>query len=367
MSKKKKTVFLPGFGNKPAHLVGRDEVIQSFVEGLEQPVGHPNRATLLIGQRGMGKTALLLEFASRATEAGYVVARVTASAELLDDLVGIIQRNIKDHLSKLPQIKGVSAGALGFSFGLTLKDDKDKEVSFLNKMLALCDELEKHDLGLVLLVDEVQAKTDQLQVLTTAYQHLVGEGKDVVIAMAGLPHAISAVLNDDVLTFFNRAHKVHLEALNLNDISVYYSEVFDSQGLSISAKALDEAVKGTYGYPYLLQLIGYYLLDYAAQQNSITEEIVAKALISARRDLVETIFMPVLSPLSPKDKEFLRAMSLDLDESRISDIKQRLNMSDAMVQTYRRRLIEADVIASPYRGYLTFVVPYLGEYLRGEV
>jgi hypothetical protein len=35
-------------------------------------------------------------------------------------------------------------------------------------------------------------------VLISAYQHLVGEGKNVIIAMAGLPHAISDILNDEV-------------------------------------------------------------------------------------------------------------------------------------------------------------------------
>lgn len=216
-------------------------------------------------------------------------------------------------------------------------------------------------------MDEVQAKTEQLQILTTTYQHLVGEGKDVVIAMAGLPHAISAVLNDDVLTFFNRAHKVHLGALNLNDISIYYSEVFDSLGLSISPKALEGAVAGTRGYPYLLQLIGYYILNYTKHEKSITEEAVSKALASARRDLVDNIFRPVLAPLSAKDRDFLKAMSKDPEESRVADIKERLKMSNAMVQTYRKRLMDGDIIASEHRGYLSFVVPYLGEYLRGEM
>jgi hypothetical protein len=218
-----------------------------------------------------------------------------------------------------------------------------------------------------LLIDEVQARSDQLQVLTSAYQHLVGEGKNVVIAMAGLPHAISDILNDEVLTFFNRARKVHLGPLPLNSISVYYAEVFENLGLSISQECLDKAVEGTRGYPYLLQLIGYYLLAYVGGQQEITEETVSRALVSARRDLEENIFMPVLKPLSQKDEQFLKAMSEDLDTSRIADIKKRLKTSDAMVQMYRRRLIDAGIIASQRKGFLSFVVPYLGEYLRGDL
>jgi hypothetical protein len=44
--------------------------------------------------------------------------------------------------------------------------------------------------------------------------------------MAGLPSAISSVLYDDILTFLNRACKVHLEPLNLEDIRVYYAQTF---------------------------------------------------------------------------------------------------------------------------------------------
>ena len=37
--------------------------------------------------------------------------------------------------------------------------------------------------------------------LVIAYQELVGEGLDVALVMAGLPGAVSATLNDHVLTF----------------------------------------------------------------------------------------------------------------------------------------------------------------------
>ena len=361
------SVFYPTFGNRPAQLVGRDEVVQDFVDGLMHTVGHPNRATLLIGQRGMGKTALLLEFASKAEDAGYITARVTANSQMLEDIIGMIYKNGNDYLKKHPKIRGVSAGAFGFSIGLTLQDAGAQNLSFLNQMILITEELKKHDLGLVLLVDEVQKQSVELQVLTTTFQHLVGEGRNIVLAMAGLPHAISSVLNDEVLTFFNRAHKVYLGPLNLNAISVFYSEVLDTLGLAISQENLETAVCATRGYPYLLQLIGYYLLKYAGKQSEITDEMVSRSLTSARRDLIDNIFSPVLKPLSDKDRQFLKAMAKDVEESKITDIKTRMKTSDATIQTYRKRLIDAGIIAAERRGYLALVVPYLGEYLRGEI
>ena len=74
-----------------------------------------------------------------------------------------------------------------------------------------------------------------------------------------------------------------------------------------------------------------------------------------------------MKPLSDKDRKFLKAMAKDDEESSIASIKTRLESSDSIIQTYRKRLISSGIIASERRGYLTFVVPYLGEYLRGAI
>ena len=55
-------LFSPSFGNKPRVLVGRDQVMQTLVEGLASYPGSKERARLIIGQRGLGKTVLLLSW-----------------------------------------------------------------------------------------------------------------------------------------------------------------------------------------------------------------------------------------------------------------------------------------------------------------
>ena len=359
-----KTVFLPTFGNRPAELIGRDSVIEGFQKGLLQPIGHPNRATLLVGQRGMGKTALLLEFSDHAEKSGFVVARTTATENLLDDIIGAIQ--VYETKVK-PKVKGVSAGALGFSLGLTFSEGLEQHLSFQNKLSLLLNELEKQNKGVVILIDEIQAHGKALRLLTTAYQHLVGENKNIVIAMAGLPHAISSILNDEVLTFFNRAKKIRLEPLPLNAISLYYSKVFGELGKKISAEDLETAVEMTRGYPYLLQLIGYYLLEYAGNSPEITGSHIKLANISARRDMIDNIYEPVVKLLSLKDMQFLKAMAEDGGVSRVSDIKGRLNVNDSLVQAYRKRLLETGIISAERRGEVAFTLPYFDEYLCGNL
>jgi hypothetical protein len=359
--------FLPAFGNKPKHNIGRKAVTADFIEGLNKPIGHRKRATLLIGQRGMGKTALLLEFAEMAEQNNYVAARVTAGDDMLSEIIQTIQVNGAAHIpGSKAKVKGFSAGALGFSFGLTFTDETEAQFGFRIKLGLLCDELATYGKSILVLVDEVQSNTPQMRSLATTYQHLVGEGKDIALVMAGLPGSMSAVLNDDILTFLNRAHKVYLEPLPRGEIIVCYAEEFTNQGRSIEPRLLEKAASATKGYPYLFQLIGYYTLAYAQVSDVITPKIVRQAIQSSKQDMIDSIFGAALKPVSSRDREFLQAMARDPEDSKIADIKDRMGVNQSYAQKYRTRLIEAGIIAPTKRGELSFAIPYLGEYLRGE-
>ena len=81
MSASRDTIFSPAFGNRPAHLLGRDYLIDEIVASFSSRPGSKERATVLLGQRGYGKTVLLWELADRAREGGLAVASPTAVRE----------------------------------------------------------------------------------------------------------------------------------------------------------------------------------------------------------------------------------------------------------------------------------------------
>ena len=68
------TIFSPLFGNRPNQLVERDAMIEQLLGGLASKPGSKERATLILGQRGSGKTVMLWELADRARDKGFVVA-----------------------------------------------------------------------------------------------------------------------------------------------------------------------------------------------------------------------------------------------------------------------------------------------------
>ena len=74
--------FTPAFGNRPSKLVGRDRELSLILNGLDARPGSKERAVVLLGQRGYGKTVPLWEIADRARERGFVVATHEAMTKL---------------------------------------------------------------------------------------------------------------------------------------------------------------------------------------------------------------------------------------------------------------------------------------------
>ena len=358
-------IFRPSFGNKPDNLVGRESALSTLTQCFDSYPGMRERAVLITGQRGMGKTAMLLEASDLASSKGFVAVRTTCGAALLDNILDGLQHAGNQLVTqRKPPIKGFSAGALGFSFGLTFTDEARQSYGFKTKLGMICERLEEKDLGVAILVDEVRPNSEAMRQLATAYQELTGDGRNLALIMAGLPSVVSALLEEETLTFLNRATKVRLSSISESSVRQYYSSAFSRSKRSIAIKTLRDAAAATEGFPYMLQLIGYYLVSLTSEGEQITSETLDEALVLARADLDENVFLPMVRPLSQTDMAFLEAMAHDNSTSRVADIQKRLGMSQGSVQSYRKRLIEAGVVTSPRRGELCFVVPMLADYLR---
>ena len=138
-------------------------------------------------------------------------------------------------------------------------------------------------------------------------------------------------------------------------------------GKSIGGRDLERAAAATLGYPYLLQLVGYYLLEFAGSATSITSDAVELAIRASRQALEDAVFAPCLAPLSKRDEEFVRAMAVDCGASAVSEVAKRLGVSASSAQQTRARLIGHGVITAPRVGAVELAVPYLAEFLRGEL
>lgn len=360
-----KNPFTPRFAIQPPLLVGRDEILADFEEALED-YGAPANASLITGPRGSGKTVLLHRFEELARQKKWQVLQVSTRPGILDELVSTHLPELLNQLEK-PKKKLKQAGFTAFGTGGSLgwEAPPAPAPSFRSLLFRAADLAEQQGGGLLLTLDEVQREAiADLRVITQEVQHAFRENKRLVFAAAGLPRAVSDLLNDNVLTFLRRSERFVLGPVDPEDVRQALQVPAQQQGKPFSQEALDLAVEGTRGYPYLIQSVGRYSWDFARQKPEIGFEEAELGVAKARRKVGQLVHEPALAALSDIDRSFLVAMAVDRGPSKVADLIERLSISPQYANTYRQRLMEQEMVFSPRRGYLDFTLPYLREYLQ---
>ena len=367
--------FRPSFGVTPPLLVGRDAEVLAFGDALDAGPGAPGRATLYAGVRGIGKTVMLNEAETQARQRGWVVVSETAVPGLIDRLTAQRLPEVAASLELSATGRRVTAVAFPFHLGgLTWQPPTAEDRPDLRAQLtALTDHLADHGTGLLLTVDELhRADRAGMRELAATIQHLFREERSIAFAGAGLPTAVADLLNDDVLTFLRRADRYHLGDADPADVEEALRSPLATAGYRITDRALGVATAGTGGYPFLIQLVGFWigkLADADAKGTAtevvlIDETIAAAGVQAARRRLGSLIHEPALRDLSHVDRTFLAAMAVDDGPSKMADVAARLDADANYASQYRLRLIASDMIRPAGRGRVDFTLPYLRDYLR---
>ena len=347
-------------------LIGRERVIRDFDKGLDNGVGAPGRIMLITGARGTGKTVMLTVLGDKARAYKWDVIEETASDGLCERLVNELRS--KDSLiDKLTINPSISIAGASVSLGEAELSAKRMPETLRKAMSARLDVLEKHDVGLMISIDETQAASRaDLIAIATAIQHQIRERRNVAIIFAGLPQMVSDLFDDEVITFLRRARTNVLADVPVDEVEEAFAQTFEDSGMSIDAKLLSRAAKATAGYPYMIQLVGYYIWDTADSRGStvISEEDVSEGIREAHVDLDNAVCIPELHGLSKNDKAYLKAMAISDGPSETSEVAERMGRSAKYAATYRKRLLDAYVIRQTDRGEVDFAVPFLREYLR---
>ena len=109
--------------------------------------------------------------------------------------------------------------------------------------------------GLLITIDEIPTHDyDELRAFGNAFQLVRRTNTNIALAVAGLPHAVSEMLNEDVLTFLRRGARYTLGIVEEIEASYAIGEPLRNSGRHISDAALDHAAHASRGYPFLIQL-----------------------------------------------------------------------------------------------------------------
>jgi len=353
--------FTPAFGSEPVILAGREEIISDILGGLGNGPGDPNRSTILIGPRGSGKTVLLTKAANESEQIGWITARVTASENMLSSILEQTLNNGKEFLPKKSKTTLTELHALGAGF--SLETVKESNPSWRMRMTKILDIFEESNIGLLITVDELDAKQPEMVMLVRDFQHFVSEKREIALLMAGLPGKTLQMFQDKNISFVRRAFQHYLDAIPLPDVKEAIRKTIEASGRSIEEEALKMATSYTNGFPFLIQLIGYHMWRQSSDEKNISLSDVLKGIECSDDYMEKMILETTIKDLSDRDIEFLNAMLPDSDESRISDIITRMNVTASAAGQYRLRLIRQGVIEEFGRGKVRFAMPLLKEYM----
>jgi hypothetical protein len=354
--------YNPSFGHKPERFLGREIIVDEIISAFDDP-SSPWRTTLLIGVRGSGKTALLNDI-NESVDSNFIKVFISPNSDMLDVILSQIYSQMpKSFIKSIPNLSKVTIAG---SIELDINNDEPYFLkNFRHQITKMLDELRKKDYKVLFLIDESQKHSDAMRIFISTYQSLINEKYNVHLIMAGLPNVITDILNDNVLTFLRRAHQVELDNVDLLLVSHDYKLIFKDKS-KISDDLLDQAAMITKGYPYLIQLVGYYLWRILSSDNHY-ENILDQVVVQAKSMMFQNVHKLLFKELSSGDKLFVNAMAVDSNISNFADITLRTGKTKSYLSNYRARLINLGYIKPIGRGELVFTLPFTRDYLLREI
>ena len=335
-----------------------------------------------IGLRGVGKTVLLNRFAEIAEQEALRVAFIEAPET--GDFRTLIAIRLRKVLLQLEQ-RGPAAAVLRamrvlktFSLKLpdgttialdvdALKGEADSGVlsqDLPDLFVAVGEAVAHQETGLLLAIDEVQYLSgDELGALITAIHRTSQRDLPVVLVGAGLPQlpGLAGDAKSYAERLFDFPEVGSLAASQAADALLIPANKLD---VDFTDDAVRQIVEEAHGYPYFLQEWGYHVWNHAPTQV-ITLDDVRSVRPSVIDQLDRNFFLVRFDRLTPKEKEYLRAMAeLGPGPHRSGDIAARLGVKVESIAPRRSDLIVKGMVYSPAHGDTAFTVPMFDEYLK---
>lgn len=279
-------------GVNPQIFLGRDLEEQAFLKALQDKPGNPYRFNRVTGERGMGKTTLLYQFITIAKgekwETIYLSSKNNLINKLVESEIPHIESKIngKNILKQYKKTTKLDVKVLSLELE---KKNKQIRENLKNGLRMLLNNKKVH--GLYIAIDEININNiDDLVELITTLTELFGENHNIAASFAGVTSNVNELLNQKNTTFLMRTKEIVLEPISLTQIEIMYKNIFEENGFTFSEEHPRKLAVATKGYPYMVQLLGYYLWDLAENKKAITNELVEDAIKLAEEEYFNNVY-----------------------------------------------------------------------------
>jgi AAA ATPase domain len=379
--------FSPGAGSPPPELAGRGPLLEQARITLGRvKAGRPERSFLLVGLRGVGKTVLLNKV--RELAGGFDYRAVLIEAHEGKPLAALLLPALRQVLISLDRMAQISQKAKrglrvlkSFFDGLKLKypdieigidvdpetgiaDSGSLEADLAEVFVAVGEAAADRHTAVALIIDEMQyLDEEELSALIMAMHQISQRQLPVVLVGAGLPQLVA--LAGRSKSYAERLFQFpEVGALQPIDAEDAVQEPVQEQGVRFTEAALQEIIVQTKGYPYFLQEWGYQSWNLATQ-SPIGIDVIHQATRESIRRLDANFFRVRFDRLTPREKDYLRALA-DLGDTaqRSGDIAERLKVKVQSIAPVRNGLIKKGMIYSPAHGDTAFTVPLFSDFMK---
>lgn len=379
--------YSPGAGTPPHELVGRDELRKRVSVAIERiKRGKSAKSVLMVGLRGVGKTVLLEQMRLDAEASGaHTVRMESPENRSLPAILAPQLRIALLRLSRVASTKDMATRSLkalaGFVTALKvtyqdievgidfepepgLADNGDLEVDLTALLEEVGKAAQQGGTAVVLFIDELQYVNEtELAALITALHRCAQLRLPVTLVGAGLPQLRAR--SGNAKSYAERLFDFpEIGALPPADAFRAIEGPAADEGVEYANGAIELILDKTNCYPYFLQEWGKHAWD-VADASPITQGDVEAASTIAVAALDESFFRVRFDRLTPKEKEYLRAMAqLGPGPHRSGDIAESLGKRVSALGPIRESLITKGMIWSPRHGDTAFTVPLFDEFMR---
>jgi hypothetical protein len=396
--------YVPGAGTRPHALVGREDIIESFVATLERlERGRSATAPVITGSRGSGKTVLLNELVGQAQTRGWFTApeEVTPGSNL-PRLAAFMARDVLFEMSARRRFSERVQRALGVlkaftsvkAFGIELTVDaeavpgKADTGDLARDLRGLFVELgtlaRDHDVGVLFALDEIHALGErELDALHFALHRAAQDNLPIAFVACGLfpswqSGAEAQAPSVQPSSYAARMYApfyVRLKPLSNEHARRALADPAADESCTWTDEALARAIEFCEGNVWLIQMLANATWKTAAGP-SITLDDVVRAEGETQEQLDEWFMPRLLRTLDAEERRLLAAMARHSERGAVpfAALLEILDGWDGeeivrtAAQLARRDLVEIEKGAGAWvniaHDSVSFTVPRIGLYLR---
>ena len=344
--------FSSTFGIKPKQYVVNDQMEEILLNfSYPEPT---ERAYMITGVRGSGKTVMLTDISERISETdGWLVINILPGDNMLQSLASKLYSH--------SLFKGIFSNLkLDISFpgiGISTETDADKFFNLESALERMLAEIKKHGHKILLTVDEAVPGKGMAH-FCLAFQSFIRSEYPVYLIMAGLYNKISDIQKMEKCTFLIRTPKIILAPLDESEIALSYKKIF-----SLSKEDSLKLAHLTKGYAYAYQTLG--RLYFNHQAGSSFDDLMEEY----KSELIRYSYKTIWSELSLRDTEFVKGLIAVNGDGPVSTekLKAQTGFSSSMINEYKDRLREAGIInpaEKSSRGLYRIILPMFAEFVK---